>query len=106
MSSAAVTTGALIFNKFQRVPKTTFSIKSVDPDLTPRSVAFDLGLHCLPMSLFWCARHKSVNISLALPRGLSLFVCVEVLRPSQPIGFMLSAVSLLNHTFYCAGFVL
>ena len=29
----------------------------------------------------------------------NLFVCVEVLRPSQPIGVMLSAVSLPNHTF-------
>ena len=28
-----------------------------------------------------------------------LFVCVEVLRPSQPNGVMSSAVSLLNHTF-------
>ena len=28
-----------------------------------------------------------------------LFVCVEVLRPSQPIGVMSSAVSLSNHTF-------
>ena len=28
-----------------------------------------------------------------------LFVCVEVLRPSQPSGVMSSAVSLLNHTF-------
>ena len=28
-----------------------------------------------------------------------LFVCVEVLRPSQPNGVMLSAVSLPNHTF-------
>ena len=26
-------------------------------------------------------------------------VCVEVLRPSQPNGVMLSAVSLPNHTF-------
>ena len=30
---------------------------------------------------------------------LELFVCVEVLRPSQPNGVMLSAVSLPNHTF-------
>ena len=29
----------------------------------------------------------------------SLFVCVEVLRPSQPNGVMSSAVSLPNHTF-------
>ena len=28
-----------------------------------------------------------------------LFVCVEVLRPSQPNGVMLSAVSLPNHMF-------
>ena len=28
-----------------------------------------------------------------------LFVCVEVLQPSQPNGVMLSAVSLPNHTF-------
>ena len=27
------------------------------------------------------------------------FVCVEVLRPSQPNGVMLSVVSLPNHTF-------
>ena len=27
------------------------------------------------------------------------FVCVEVLRPSQPNGVMSSAVSLPNHTF-------
>ena len=39
-----------------------------------------------------------------------LFVCVEVLQPSQPNGVMSSAVSLPNHTFtgqlipllYCA----
>ena len=29
----------------------------------------------------------------------SLFVCVEVLRPSQPSGVMSSAVSLPNHAF-------
>ena len=28
-----------------------------------------------------------------------LFVCVEVLRPSQPNGVMSSAVNLPNHTF-------
>ena len=28
-----------------------------------------------------------------------LFVCVEVLRPSQPNGVMSRAVSLPNHTF-------
>ena len=34
---------------------------SVDTDQTPRSAASDLGLHCLPMSLFGDARHKWVN---------------------------------------------
>ena len=32
-------------------------------------------------------------------RRPSLFVCVKVLRPSQPSGVMSSAVSLPNHTF-------
>ena len=31
--------------------------------------------------------------------GLLEFVCVEVLRPSQPSGVMLSVVSLPNHIF-------
>ena len=34
---------------------------SVDPDQTPRSVASDLGLHCLRMSYLWDARHKWVK---------------------------------------------
>ena len=36
---------------------------------------------------------------LRLSRSLYLFVCVEVLQPSQPNGFMSNAVSLPNHTF-------
>ena len=31
--------------------------------------------------------------------GGGQFVCVEVLRPSQPSGVMLSVVSLPSHTF-------
>ena len=34
---------------------------SVDPDQMPHSVAPDLGLHCLPMSLLWDARLKWVK---------------------------------------------
>ena len=34
-----------------------------------------------------------------LASELFVFVCVEVLRPSQPNGVMSSAVSLPNHTF-------
>ena len=36
---------------------------------------------------------------LYFPFFLGLFVCVEVLRPSQPNGVMSSAVSSPNHTF-------
>ena len=35
---------------------------SADPDQTPRSVASDQSLHCLPMSLLWGARRKWVNL--------------------------------------------
>ena len=41
---------------------------SVDPDQTPRSVASDLGLHCLPMSLLWDARHKWATYSVSQTR--------------------------------------
>ena len=34
---------------------------SIDPDQRPRSVASDLGLHCLPMSLLLDARLKWVK---------------------------------------------
>ena len=40
---------------------------------------------------------KALRLALSLP--LARFVCVEVLRPSQPSGVMSSAVSLPNHTF-------
>ena len=38
-----------------------FNTNSVDPDQTPHSAASDLGLHCLPVSLLWDARHKWVK---------------------------------------------
>ena len=39
---------------------------SVDPDQTPRSAASDLGLHCLPMSIFWDAGHKRIKLKADL----------------------------------------
>ena len=39
---------------------------SVDPDQTPHSAASDRGLHGLPMSHLWDARHKLVKIILTL----------------------------------------
>ena len=45
--------------------------------------------------------HKNVccGFSLEVPCMGTHYVCVEVLRPSQPNGVMSSAVSLPNHTF-------
>ena len=40
---------------------------------------------------------RTCNLFFSAHRGL--FVCIEVLRPSQPNGVMSSAVSLPNHTF-------
>ena len=53
---------------------------SIDTDEMPYSAASHLGLQCLL-------------------RPVCLFVCVEVLWPSQPNGVMSSAVSLPNHMF-------
>ena len=36
--------------------KSELNANSVNSDQTPRSVASDLGLHCLPVSLLWDAR--------------------------------------------------
>ena len=36
--------------------------KTVDTDQTPHLAASDLGLHCLPVSLLWNARHKWINM--------------------------------------------
>ena len=39
---------SLLFQFLQKVPLAN----TVDPDQTPHNVASDLGLHCLPMTLF------------------------------------------------------
>ena len=43
--------------------------------------------------------NESFGKAVALHMAMALFVCVEVLRPSQTNGIMSSAVSLPNHTF-------
>ena len=43
-------------------------------------------------------KHSVKILSPTLDKGC-LFVCVEVLRPSQPNGVMSCMVSLPNHTF-------
>ena len=71
---------------------------------------------CLPVSVAQLdvdasGDQKVVNSTCLGQQNVSIgtkcqFVCVEVLRPSQPNGVMSSAVSLPNHTFYWAGLVL
>ena len=48
----------------------------------------------LNLEIICAAPHHPVTIY-----EVSAFVCVEVLRPSQPNGVMSSAVSLPKHTF-------
>ena len=62
---------------------------SEDTDQMLCSAVSDLGLHCLPVTRLGVSH---------LQWGYG-FVCVVVLRPSQPNGVMSSAVSLPNHTF-------
>ena len=56
-----------------------FNANNVDPDRTPRSAASDLGLNCLPMSLFWETRHKWVKLPFYFDtaRRQECFACRE-----------------------------
>ena len=49
-----------IITRFTDIP--VLNANNVDPDQMPHSAASDLGLHVLPVSLFWDARHKWVDI--------------------------------------------
>ena len=51
---------------------------SVDPDQTPRFAASDLGLHCLPTSHFWDARHKWVKFNIFFRGEIRNFVVVLI----------------------------
>ena len=58
---------------------------------------------------FLACLNESSGKAVALHIAMVLFVCVEVLRPSQTNGVISSVVSLPNHTFtgqalnqYCA----
>ena len=50
----------LLLPCFTEIP--VLNVNSVDPDHMPCSVVSYLGLHCLPKSLLWDARHKWVNV--------------------------------------------
>ena len=59
---------------------------------TPDYTLYSVGLNILIRLSLWI-----YEIDLWL--GFCLFVCVEVLWPSQPNGVMSSTISLPNHTF-------
>ena len=50
----------LLLPCFIKIP--IFNANNVNPDQTPQNAASDQGLHCLPMSCFWDARHKLVEV--------------------------------------------
>ena len=55
---------------------------------------------CSPVRVFVCVEVlRPSQPNGVMSSAVSLFVCVEVLRPSQPNRVMSSAVSLPNHTF-------
>ena len=58
---------------------------------------WNLAKVLLKFPLLQINAHFLLDCSTRLPA--IEFVCVEVLRPSQPNGVMSSAVSLPNHTF-------
>ena len=49
---------------FYRNP--VFNANRLDPDQTPCSVASDLGLNCLPMSILLAVTYKLVNLKAAV----------------------------------------
>ena len=66
---------------------------SVYPDETAHYEPSHLDLRCLPKPIIIAYQGRAKS------SVTNLFVCVEVLRPSQPNGVMSSAVILPNHTF-------
>ena len=52
---------------FIEIPE--FNANSVDPDQIMCSMASDLGLHCLPLSLLWDARYIWINVNGFTSKG-------------------------------------
>ena len=67
--------GMSLFIKSMFNRNSVFDANSVDTDQMPHSVASDLGLHCLPMSLFLDAGHKWVNCDGRVKAMIRLHKC-------------------------------
>ena len=65
------------------------------------SVYNRVGILCAQQLLLHVLTNLFLNFCAHFLHGLKIcmFVCAEVLQPSQPNGVMSSAVSLPNHTF-------
>ena len=65
---------------------------SEDPDQMPHSVASDLGLHCLPVTLLGVSRLQWVNNSLLVRRkvNISMSQLFHLKVDSFPITWVLS----------------
>ena len=65
-----------------------FNANSVDPDQMPRSAVSDLGLHWLPIFLYWDARHKwikggqnTLNTDCCIPTTtLLMWWCIKCVK--------------------------
>ena len=67
-----------------------FAIYAINPLSTEYNFPFNQYVQYLPVFFVYSAKDDSI---------VCLFVCVGVLRPSQPNGIMSSWVSLPNHKF-------
>ena len=63
--------------------RSELNANSVDPDQTPRSAASDLGLHCLPMSYLWDAKHKWVNQIYSRETSPSILTRLQITNKSS-----------------------
>ena len=61
-----------------RLKRTVRNAPHVDPDQMPGSVASDLGLHCLPVSILWDTRHKQEYLVMS-DLGLHCQFAVSIL---------------------------
>ena len=64
-----------------------FNANSVDPDQTLCSVASDLGLHCLPMSVLWDIHLEFCFSAHQVPSEKGFVVKGKNLSPWEQISF-------------------
>ena len=71
----------LLLISFVEIP--AFNANSVDLDQMPHSAAFDLGLHCLPITLLGVSRLKWVNT--VYWKNLFCLDLMTIVNPNSPL---------------------